>query len=75
MIYVREVVVVLLVLCAVANFSLDILRILKTQVRSDPAEHVRNAVDQVKAARALTKDYHDEQVEKMSTRQDLSKST
>uniref|UniRef100_H2ZGU3 Mab-21-like HhH/H2TH-like domain-containing protein n=1 Tax=Ciona savignyi TaxID=51511 RepID=H2ZGU3_CIOSA len=33
-------------------------------VRSDPAEHVRNAVDQVKAARELTKSYHDEQIER-----------
>jgi len=40
-------------------------------VRSDPAEHVRNAVDQVKAARRTTRGFHDEQVEKLRARLDL----
>nr|XP_002129660.1 protein MB21D2 [Ciona intestinalis] len=37
-------------------------------VRSDPAEHVRNAVDQVKAARELTEAYHNQQMERKSTK-------
>nr|CAB3263663.1 protein MB21D2 [Phallusia mammillata] len=41
-------------------------------VRSDPAEHVRNAVDQVKAARALTKNYHDKQLKELTLRKDIT---
>jgi len=41
------------------------------QVRSDPAEHVQNAVDQVKAARGLTKEYRDVQIKRITLRQDL----
>lgn len=40
------------------------------QVRSDPAEHVRNAVDQVKAARMLTQEYKEVQTKRMTLRQD-----
>ncbi|CAK8698510.1 unnamed protein product [Clavelina lepadiformis] len=39
-------------------------------VRSDPAEHVQNAVDQVKAARESTKEYHDKQIKLRSLRKD-----
>lgn len=34
------------------------------KVRSDPAEHVRNAVDQVKAAREMTKQFREENYKK-----------
>lgn len=43
------------------------------QVRSDPAEHVRNAVDQVKAAREHTREFKEIQTKRMSLRLDLVK--
>nr|XP_039250003.1 protein MB21D2-like [Styela clava] len=36
-------------------------------VRSDPAEHVRNAVDQVKAAREMTKEYRDNNLKRRTS--------
>ena len=42
-----------------------------TQVRSDPAEHVRNAVDQVKMARQLTKEHHEKQMKLILLRKDV----
>jgi len=41
-------------------------------VRSDPAEHVRNAVDQVKMARQLTKEHHEKQMKLILLRKDVN---
>jgi len=40
-------------------------------VRSDPAEHVRNAVDQVKMAREQTKQHHQQQMKLILNRTDV----
>lgn len=44
-------------------------------VRSDPAEHVRNAVDQVKMARQLTKEHHEKQMKLILARKDVTDGT